>query len=170
MPAEKAVMPADRTPAAGGWDTPPVAAVRPDTFAALLGIETRRLADGVAEAEVTVGPDHLNPHGTAHGTLLYALGGIALAAAANDRRPLRPLGRLDDDGRLDEQHSGLVSSVHVDYLRPAHRGDRLVARAELAERTAREDLFVVRVLRTPDDELVARLSGRASRRARREAG
>ena len=153
MPAEKAVMPADRTPAAGGWDTPPVAAVRPDTFAALLGIETRRLADGVAEAEVTVGPDHLNPHGTAHGTLLYALGGIALAAAAND-----------------EQHSGLVSSVHVDYLRPAHRGDRLVARAELAERTAREDLFVVRVLRTPDDELVARLSGRASRRARREAG
>jgi acyl-CoA thioesterase len=131
-------------------------AVRPDTFAALLGIEARRLGDGAAEAEATVGADHLNPHGTAHGTFLYTLGGVALAAAAND-----------------EQHSGLVSSVHIDYLRPAHHGDRLVARAELVERTAREDLYVVRVLRAvpaQDDELVARLSGRASRRARRAAG
>lgn len=131
----------------------PVTAVRPDTFAALLGIEAERLGDAVAEASVTVGPDHLNPHGTAHGAFLYALGGIALAAAAND-----------------EQHSGLVSAVHIDYVRPAHRGDRLVARAELAERTAREDLFVVRVVDAASAELVARLSGRASRRARRSAG
>jgi acyl-CoA thioesterase len=131
----------------------PVTAVRPDMFATLLGITAQRLADGVTEAEVTVGPGHLNPHGTAHGAFLYALGGVALAAAAND-----------------ERHSGLVSAVHVDYLRPAHRGDRLVARAELTERTAREDLFVVRILRVGDDEVVARLSGRASRRSRREAG
>lgn len=125
-------------------------AVRPDTFAALLGIGVERVADGVAETVVTVRPHHLNPHGTAHGALLYALAGIALAAAANDA------------GR-----SGLVSAVHVDYLRPAALGDRLRARAELAERTPGEDLYVVRVVREADQDLVARLSGRASRRSRR---
>ena len=127
-------------------------AVHPDTFAALLGIGVERCGDGVAETAVTVGPHHLNPHGTAHGALLYALGGIALAAAANDA-----------------EHSGLVSGVHVDYLRPAHLGDRLRARAELAERTPREDLYVVRVVRVAGEELVARLSGRTSRRSRRFA-
>jgi acyl-CoA thioesterase len=128
-------------------------AVRPDTFAALLGISVERIAPGVAEAEVTIGPHHLNPHGTAHGAVIYTVGGIALAAAANDT-----------------EHSGVVSAVHIDYVRPATLGERLVARAELAERTPREDLFVVRVVTGPDRELVARLGGRATRRTRPSAG
>lgn len=129
-----------------------VTAVHPDTFAALLGVAVERIASGVVESSVTVGPHHLNPHGTAHGALLYAVGGVALAAAANDA-----------------EHSGLVTSVNIDYLRPARMGDRLVARAELAERTPREDLFVVRVVTGPDHEVVARLSGRAARRSRKAA-
>jgi acyl-CoA thioesterase len=128
-----------------------VTAVRPDTFAALLGIGVERPAAGVAEATITVGPHHLNPHGTAHGALLYTLGGVALAAAANDA-----------------ERSGLVSAVHIDYLRAAVMGDHLRARAELVERTPTEDLYIVRVVRPADDALVARLSGRASRRARRQ--
>jgi acyl-CoA thioesterase len=126
-----------------------VSSVHPDTFAALLGIAVQRIADGMVEAAVTVGPHHLNPHGTAHGALIYAVGGIALAAAANDT-----------------EHSGMVSAVHIDYVRPAKMGDHLVARAELAERMPREDLFVVRVVTGPDHELVARLNGRAARRPR----
>jgi len=121
----------------------------PDTFAALLGVALTRPAPGVAEASLTVAPYHLNPHGTAHGALLYSVGGVALAAAANDAH-----------------HSGMVSAVHVDYLSPARMGDRLVARAEVSERMPREDLFTVRVVRAGDGELVARLSGRASRRVR----
>ena len=46
---------------------------RPDTFAALLGITVTRLGPGRTESAVTIGPDHLNPHGTAHGALLYSL-------------------------------------------------------------------------------------------------
>jgi len=126
-----------------------MASAHPDTFAALLGVAITRPDAGCAEASLTVGPHHLNPHGTAHGALLYSLGGIALAAAANDA-----------------VHSGLVSAVHVDYLRAARMGDRLVAHAELAERLDTEDLFDVRVRREPDGELVARLSGRARRRLR----
>lgn len=124
-----------------------MSAPRPDAYAALLGIDVVGHGGGRAEAQVVVSEDHLNPHGTAHGSFLFSLAGIALAAAAND-----------------EEHSGVVSAVHIDYLRPARAGDTLVARAELAERLTKEDLFVIRV--THGEELVARATGRANRRAR----
>jgi acyl-CoA thioesterase len=127
-------------------------ATHPDTFAALLGIGMTRIGDGRTEASLTIGAHHLNPHGTAHGAVIYSVGGVALAAAAND-----------------EEHSGVVTAVHIDYLRPARMGDRLLARAELAERLEREDLFVVRVTKGEQQELVARLSGRATRRVRAHA-
>ncbi len=124
-----------------------MSAPRADAYAALLGIAVEGHGGGRAEARVRVGEDHLNPHGTAHGSFLFSLAGIALAAAANDA-----------------EHSGVVSAVHIDYVRPARAGDDLVATAEVAERLAKEDLFVVRV--THGDELVARANGRANRRAR----
>ena len=120
-----------------------------DEFAALLGISVTRLAAGQAESTLTVGRDHLNPHGTAHGALIYSLAGVALAAAAND-----------------DEHSGVVSAVHIDYLHPARAGDTLTARAEPCERLAREDLFQVRVVRSSDEQVIARLTGRATRRRR----
>ncbi|KRC50138.1 MULTISPECIES: hotdog fold thioesterase [unclassified Nocardioides] len=124
-----------------------MSAPRTDAYAALLGIDVTGHGGGRAEAQVQVTDDHLNPHGTAHGSFLFSLAGIALAAAAND-----------------DEHSGVVSAVHIDYVRPARPGDALLATAEVAERLAKEDLFVVRV--THGDELVARATGRANRRAR----
>ena len=126
---------------------PPMSAPRTDAYAALLGIDVTGHGGGRAEARAQVTDDHLNPHGTAHGSFLFSLAGIALAAAAND-----------------DEHSGVVSAVHIDYVRPARPGDALLATAEVAERLAKEDLFVVRV--THGDELVARATGRANRRAR----
>jgi len=119
----------------------------PDAYARLLGIEVTQHGGGHAEAHVTVTGDHLNPHGTAHGSFLFSLAGIALAAAANDA-----------------EHSGVVSAVHIDYLSPAREGDRLLATAQVGERMPKEDLFVVRVTR--GDDVVARASGRANRRVR----
>lgn len=124
-----------------------MSAPRTDAYAALLGIDVTGHGGGRAEARAQVTDDHLNPHGTAHGSFLFSLAGIALAAAAND-----------------DEHSGVVSAVHIDYVRPARPGDALLATAEVAERLAKEDLFVVRV--THGDELVARATGRANRRAR----
>jgi acyl-CoA thioesterase len=120
-----------------------------DAFAALLGITVTRLGAGQATSTLRVGRDHLNPHGTAHGALIYSLAGVALAAAAND-----------------EEHSGVVSAVHIDYLHPARAGDTLTASAEPSERLAREDLFEVRVVRSSDGQVIARLTGRATRRRR----
>ena len=124
-----------------------MSAPRIDAYAAFLGVDVIGHGGGRAEATVVVSEDHLNPHGTAHGSFLFSLAGIALAAAAND-----------------DEHSGVVSAVQIDYLRPARPGDTLVARAELAERLTKEDLFVIRV--THGDELVARATGRANRRSR----
>ena len=123
--------------------------LRPDAYAELLGIDVTRIGPGCAQAALTIGPQHLNPHATAHGALIYSLAGVALAAAAND-----------------DEHSGVVSAVLIDYLHPAVAGEALVARAEPAERLAREDLFTVRVVRVGDGQVIARLSGRATRRRR----
>lgn len=113
-------------------------APRDDAFAQLLGIRASRQEEGTAEARVRVAAAHLNPHGTTHGALIYSLAGIALAAAANDA-----------------VHSGVVSAVHIDYLSPSSAGDELVATARVAERLPREDIFEVRVVRSPGGDVVA---------------
>lgn len=123
---------------------------RGDAFAKLLGAEVTQSGGGSARARLRVTADHLNPHGTAHGSFLFALAGIALAAAAND-----------------SEHTGVVSAVHIDYLSPAREGDELVAEADSVERLEREDIFAIRVLRGAD--VVARASGRANRRLRTPA-
>lgn len=119
----------------------------PDEYAHYLGIETISAGGGSAESRVVVGEHHLNPHGTAHGAFLFSLAGVALAAAAND-----------------DEHTGVVSAVHIDYLRPVRAGDALRAVARSVERLPKEDIYEVRVLR--GDDVVARLSGRANRRVR----
>jgi acyl-CoA thioesterase len=124
--------------------------LKPDAFAALLGIEVTGHGGGHAEARATVTDQHLNPHGTTHGAFMFSLAGVALAAAANDA-----------------EHSGVVTAVHIDYLRPSGPGDDLIATARIAERLPREDLFEVRVVRA-GQETVARASGRATRRPRPE--
>ncbi len=121
----------------------------PDAFAALLGISVSRGGQHSATATVEVTADHLNPNGQGHGGLTFAVASAALAAAAND-----------------EQYSGVATSVHVDYVRPASLGDTLVAETELEERLDREDLFAVRVLRQSDGALVARGHARMTRRPR----
>jgi acyl-CoA thioesterase len=145
-----------------------------DPFRDFLGAIVTRNGDGTVTARLDVRPEHLNPHGTVHGVVLYAVAGVAIAALANDG-----------------VHSGVVSAVHLDYLRPAQAGDLLAAVAEVDVRTEREDVIGVRVRRLPDavlsaeppldgdasdpsgdidaGELVLRASARATRRRRTSA-
>jgi acyl-CoA thioesterase len=120
-----------------------------DPFRDFLGAEVTRNADGTVTATLAVGPEHLNPHGTVHGVVLYAVAGVAIAALANDA-----------------VHSGVVSAVHLDYLRPGRPGDVLVAHASVDTRTEREDLLLTRVSRQDGGELLLQASARATRRKR----
>ena len=92
---------------------------------------------------------HANPHGTVHGAVFYAVAGAAVAAAAND-----------------DDHSGIVSSVLVEYLRPAAIGDVLRAEISKEASTDREDIFTGTVSRGDQGDLLAWVRARGTRRSR----
>jgi acyl-CoA thioesterase len=92
---------------------------------------------------------HANPHGTVHGAVFYAVAGAAVAAAAND-----------------DEHSGIISSVLVEYLQPAAIGDVLHAEVTREVSTEREDIFTGTVRRGDQGDLLAWVRARGTRRAR----
>jgi acyl-CoA thioesterase len=120
-----------------------------DAFAELLGIGVTRLGDGHTVATLETAQVHTNPHGTVHGAVFYAVAGAAVAAAAND-----------------DQRSGIITSVLVEYLRPAHPGDTLRAEVTNDVTTEREDIFTGQITRAGDGELLAWVRARGTRRAR----
>jgi acyl-CoA thioesterase len=122
-----------------------------DEFAALLGIEVERLGPGHALATLQTDVQHANPHGTVHGAVFYAVAGAAVAAAAND-----------------DDHSGIISSVLVEYLRPAAIGDVLRAEISKEASTDREDILTGTVSRADegDGDLLAWVRARGTRRSR----
>lgn len=120
-----------------------------DEFAALLGIDVQRSGPGHTVATLTTDGHHGNPHGTVHGAVFYAVAGAAVAAAAND-----------------EEHSGIISSVLVEYLQPAALGDVLYAEVSRDASTDREDIFTGTVRRGPHGDLLAWVRARGTRRTR----
>ncbi len=120
-----------------------------DEFAALLGIAVTRRGSGHTVAVLTTTEQHANPHGTVHGAVFYAVAGAAVAAAAND-----------------DEHSGIVSSVLVEYLQPASIGDTLFAEVERSVSTEREDIFTGTVCRAEGGDLLAWVRARGTRRSR----
>jgi acyl-CoA thioesterase len=123
-----------------------------DAFAALLGIDVQRRGPGHTVATLTTTEDHANPHGTVHGAVFYAVAGAAIAAAAND-----------------QEHSGIVTSVLVEYLRPAAIGNVLRAEVSREVSTEREDIFVGTVHRGDESdpgEVLAWIRARGTRRSR----
>ena len=126
-----------------------VAGPKPDSFAALLGIEVVRRSPGHTVATLYTDDRHANPHGTVHGAVFYAVAGAAVAAAAND-----------------DEHSGIISSVLVEYLQPAAIGDELSAEVTREASTEREDIFTGTVRRGPQGDLLAWVRARGTRRLR----
>jgi acyl-CoA thioesterase len=122
---------------------------RRDEFAAYLGIDVQRRGPGHTVATLTTDGRHANPHGTVHGSVFYAVAGAGVAAAAND-----------------EEHSGIISSVLVEYLQPAAIGDVLCAEITRELSTEREDIFTGTVRRGDAGDLLAWVRARGTRRAR----
>jgi acyl-CoA thioesterase len=120
-----------------------------DEFATYLGIDVQRRGPGHTVAALTTDHRHANPHGTVHGAVFYAVAGAAVAAAAND-----------------DQHSGIISSVLVEYLQPAALGDVLYAEITKEASTEREDIFTGTVLRGEQGDLLAWVRARGTRRSR----
>ena len=128
-----------------------MSAPRTDEFATFLGIEVRRRGASHTVATLTTDGRHANPHGTVHGAVFYAVAGAAVAAAANDA-----------------ENSGIISSVLVEYLRPAAIGDELYAEVTREVSTEREDIFTGSVRRGQVGDLLAWVRARGTRRTRPE--
>jgi acyl-CoA thioesterase len=126
-----------------------MSAPRTDEFATLLGIEVERRGSGHTVAALTTDGRHANPHRTVHGAVFYAVAGAAVAAAAND-----------------QEHSGIISSVLVEYLQPAAIGDQLYAEVTREVSTDREDIFTGSVRRGENGDLLAWVRARGTRRSR----
>ena len=122
---------------------------RTDEFASLLGIGVERRGGGHTVAVLSTDGRHANPHGTVHGAVFYAVAGAAVAAAANDA-----------------DHSGIISSVLVEYLQPAAIGDELYAEVTREVSTDREDIFTGTVRRGATGDLLAWVRAHGTRRAR----
>ena len=54
-------------------------------LAALLGIRRASMADGRARFDLTIRPDHMNPHGVVHGGVVYSLVDYAMGGALTSR-------------------------------------------------------------------------------------
>ncbi len=77
------------------------------------------------------------------------MAGAAIAAAAND-----------------EENSGIISSVLVEYLQPATVGDELCTEVQRSISTDREDIFTGTVRRGDEGDLLAWVHARGTRRSR----
>lgn len=91
-------------------------------FADLVGAERRAMDDGQARFELTVRPEHMNPHGVVHGGVVYTLVDYAMGGALTSR--LAPGERC------------ATLEIKINYLAPVTAG-RLAAEARVVERTGR---------------------------------
>jgi acyl-CoA thioesterase len=103
-------------------------ALAADPLAALLDIELEFVGVGYARAAITVGPQHLNAAGTAHGGMTMALIDVVHAAVSNSHGTL-----------------AVAQEVHTEFLDAARSGDRLVAEGVEVHRTSRTAVYRIDV-------------------------
>jgi len=113
-----------------------------DTAARALGIAVSRVAPGSVTAHMTIAPEMLNGHGTAHGAALFAIADIAFAMACNSHGS-PAVGR----------------SCSIEYLAPAFAGDAVTATAVERVVVGRSGIYDVAITRDSDGGLLAEMRG-----------
>jgi acyl-CoA thioesterase len=113
-----------------------------DTAARALGITVSRVAPGSVTAHMSIAPEMLNGHGTAHGAALFAVADIAFAMACNSHGS-PAVGR----------------SCSIEYLAPAFAGDAVTATALESAVVGRSGIYDVAITRDADGGLLAEMRG-----------
>lgn len=99
-------------------------------IAALLGIRRESMETGRSAFELTIRPEHLNPHGVVHGGLVYTLVDFAMGGALTSL--------------LEPGERCATLEVKINYLGPALSGD-LRAEACIVSRSRRVAVMEARV-------------------------
>lgn len=142
-------MPANRGERLPGTDREATEAMlRGDRNAAAMGMAISDVEAGSATVAMTVRPDMVNGHAICHGGIMFALADTAMAFAANAHGP-----------------PAVASGASIEFLRPAHEGDRITAVAVEAQRAGRSGIYDVTV-RSGDGTVHAVFRGRTRTIAR----
>jgi acyl-CoA thioesterase len=113
-----------------------------DGAARALGITVSSVAPGAVTAHMTIRPEMLNGHGSAHGAALFAVADIAFAMACNSHG-----------------HVAVGRSCSIEYLAPAFAGEAVTATAVERSAVGRGGIYDVAVTRDGDGTLLAELRG-----------
>ena len=113
--------------------------IQRDPFASLLGARVEIVAPGHSRATLTVTEDMANFHGITHGSVVFALGDMAFAAAGNSR-----------------WQTAVALNVSISFLKPTYPGAELVAEARERHEGGRTALYEITVVDQESGELVAR--------------
>ncbi|HEY5718728.1 MAG TPA: hydroxyphenylacetyl-CoA thioesterase PaaI [Motiliproteus sp.] len=116
-----------------------------DSLSRELGMTLDQIGPGMAELSMVVQPWMLNGHGTCHGGLIFTLADSAFAFACNS-----------------QNHKAVAAGCTIDYLNPAHGGDRLTARASQSHQRGRSGIYDVEVS-NQQGVAIALFRGRAHR-------
>jgi acyl-CoA thioesterase len=113
-----------------------------DTAARALGITVSAVAPGAVTAHMTIRPEMVNGHGSAHGAALFAVADIAFAMACNSHG-----------------QPAVGRSCSIEYLAPAFAGEAVTATAVERSVVGRGGIYDVAVTRDADGQLLAELRG-----------
>ena len=108
-----------------------------------LGIEILEVRPGFVRATMLVRPDMVNGHDIGHGGFVFALADSAFAFACNSYNAVT-----------------VAAGATIDFLAPAHKGDRLTATATELWRSKRTGLYEVTVT-NQQGTIVALFRGRS---------
>jgi len=117
-----------------------------DNASAGLGIDIVEVTPGHATASMTVRRDMVNGFDICHGGLIFTLADSTFALACNSHNMV-----------------AYAMGCHIEYLRPALKGDHLTARATEMDRTRNTGSYVVSVV-NQDAKTIAVFHGRSSNR------
>jgi acyl-CoA thioesterase len=99
-----------------------------DRASQALGIEILEVRPGYIRASMSVRADMVNGHDICHGGYIFTLADSAFAFCCNSFNA-----------------STVASGATIDFLAPAHKGDRLVATAKQLWRSRRTGLYEIEV-------------------------
>lgn len=99
-----------------------------DAASKALGMQIEAVGPGYARIAMTVRADMLNGFAICHGGLITTLADSAFAFGCNSHNEMT-----------------VASGIVVDFLAPAHEGDRLVAECHEVARTGRTGVYDIKV-------------------------
>jgi acyl-CoA thioesterase len=118
----------------------------PDDHAARgLGMRIDAVGPGSASLSMAVRPDMVNGHGTCHGGFIFALADSTFAYACNSGN-----------------QRTVAAGVDINFVAPAHLGDRLSASGIARQQGGRSGVYDVEV-KNQNERLIAIFRGRSTR-------